>query len=72
MQWSDHNINFTLDGDLVGNIDAPEGGFWKLGGFDKTRGSLNIWESGNGMAPFDKEVSGRVQCTQEKHFGKYL
>lgn len=55
LQWTDHNMNFTLDGDLVGNIDAPEGGFWKLGSFDKNPGGTNIWENRNNMAPFDKE-----------------
>ncbi|KAJ9598215.1 hypothetical protein L9F63_011098 [Diploptera punctata] len=55
LKWTDHNIQFTLDGNLIGKIDAPEGGFWHLGEYDKDPGGTDIWKDGNSMAPFDND-----------------
>lgn len=35
-------------------VEPPEGGFWKLGGFDNSSYD-NPWIGGTKMAPFDKE-----------------
>nr|CAD7458821.1 unnamed protein product [Timema tahoe] len=54
MEWAEDSINFTVDGEKIGGITPPEGGFWKLGGFDESPGGTNIWKNGTRLAPFDK------------------
>ncbi|KAG8233977.1 hypothetical protein J437_LFUL014496, partial [Ladona fulva] len=55
MIWTDQKIEFYVDRTRLGGINAPEGGFWKLGGFDENPGGKNIWENGGPMAPFDRQ-----------------
>ncbi|KAK4010861.1 hypothetical protein OUZ56_019989 [Daphnia magna] len=52
MEWLPIGFNFYVDDDLIGHVSPPEGGFWKMGGFE----GQNIWNiTGNGtrIAPFD-------------------
>lgn len=56
LEWTNKSIGFYLDGEEVGTIAPPEGGFWKLGEFDKNPGGENVWKDGGLMAPFDQEV----------------
>ncbi|XP_071446297.1 beta-1,3-glucan-binding protein-like [Hetaerina americana] len=55
MSWTEKKMEFFVDKTYLGGIDAPEGGFWKLGGFDENPGGKNIWENGGPMAPFDRQ-----------------
>ncbi|XP_046390487.1 beta-1,3-glucan-binding protein-like [Ischnura elegans] len=55
MSWTEKKIEFFVDKTYLGGIDAPQGGFWKLGGFDENPGGKNIWENGGPMAPFDRQ-----------------
>ncbi|KAJ1526376.1 hypothetical protein ONE63_009522 [Megalurothrips usitatus] len=50
LDWSEKGFRFLVDGHLIGERPAPEGGFWKLGGF----AGEDIWK-GKAMAPFDQE-----------------
>lgn len=50
-------MRFFVDGNLVGEIRPPAGGFWELGNFASNPGGPNIWASGSNMAPFDQPVS---------------
>jgi len=52
MYWTSNGFKFYIDGQAIGNVTAPTGGFWQLVGFNGT----NIWASGSKMAPFDKPV----------------
>jgi hypothetical protein len=56
MTWTDNHLNFTVDNVQIGDVPAPENGFWDYGGFDNNPGGPNIWENGTLFAPFDKEV----------------
>lgn len=47
-------MRFFVDGNLVGEIRPPAGGFWELGNFASNPGGPNIWASGSNMAPFDQ------------------
>ncbi|KAF2887969.1 hypothetical protein ILUMI_18204 [Ignelater luminosus] len=49
--WTPDNISFKVDGQTIGSVTPPQGGFWQLG----NRGHGNIWGSGSKLAPFDKE-----------------
>lgn len=52
--WNETSIVFTVDDIETGGVTIPEGGsFWKLGEFEGN----NLWEDGDHMAPFDKEVT---------------
>jgi len=54
---ADH-LKFAVDGQEIGRVDPPEGGFWQLGEFESRTGNVdNPWVDGTKMAPFDKEVS---------------
>jgi hypothetical protein len=57
MTWTDNRIFFTVDNVQIGNIWAPQNGFWYYGGFQNNPGGTNSWQNGSWMAPFDKEVS---------------
>jgi len=46
-------VRFFIDGELIGQVSPPEGGFWQLGGFNSKN---DIWSSGTKMAPFDRQV----------------
>ena len=53
MNWNANGMTFYVDGQQIGQVNPPSGGFWQLGGFSGN----NIWASGSKMAPFDKPVS---------------
>ncbi|PSN29748.1 hypothetical protein C0J52_27821, partial [Blattella germanica] len=55
LNWVDNRITFTVDNQEIGTVWAPQNGFWYFGGFQNNPGGTNIWQSGNWMAPFDKE-----------------
>ena len=55
--WTDNHLIFTVDNEQIGDVWAPQNGFWYYGGFQDNPGGTNIWQSGNWMAPFDQEVS---------------
>jgi beta-glucanase (GH16 family) len=52
LEWLPTGINFYVDGEMIGSVTPPAGGFWELGGFQ----GQNIWQSGSVMAPFDRQV----------------
>jgi len=56
MTWTENHINFTVDNVQIGDLSAPQNGFWFYGGFQNNTGGPNIWENGSWMAPFDQEV----------------
>ena len=51
VEWLSSGMKFFIDNEMIGNMPAPSGGFWKKGGFN----GQNIW-SGSSMAPFDQKV----------------
>jgi len=53
MNWNANGMTFYVDGQQIGQVNPPSGGFWQLEGFSGN----NIWASGSKMAPFDKPVS---------------
>ena len=54
--WTDNHIIFTVDNEEIGDVKAPEDGFWYYGNFQNNPGGTNIWKNGTLMAPFDQEV----------------
>jgi len=56
MTWTSNHINFTVDNVQIGDVWAPQDGFWYYGDFQNNPGGTNIWQSGSWMAPFDQEV----------------
>jgi hypothetical protein len=53
-------LQFAVDGEEIGKITPPGGGFWEFGMFNSSIGTAdNPWIYGTKMAPFDKEVSRR-------------
>jgi hypothetical protein len=51
-------LQFAVDGEEIGKVTPPEGGFWEAGMFNSSTGTIdNPWIHGTKMAPFDKEVS---------------
>jgi hypothetical protein len=51
-------LQFAVDGEEIGKITPPEGGFWEFGKYSSSTGTVdNPWKYGTKMAPFDKEVS---------------
>ena len=57
-------MRFFVDGELIGEIKPPAGGFWEKGDFANNPGGPNIWASGSNMAPFDQPVSHWRQLIQ--------
>lgn len=56
MDWTKDGMHFYVDNTTILKFTVPEGGFWQLGGFEKSHpGSSNPWEGGHKMAPFDQE-----------------
>lgn len=55
-EWSPEGFKFFVDGKLVGKLQVPEGGLWKLAIDGGTRGD-HPWISGSPIAPFDQPVS---------------
>ena len=53
MYWTLNGFEFYVDGQQIGKVTPPNGGFWQLGAFSGN----NIWASGSKMAPFDQSVS---------------
>lgn len=54
LEWDENSIKFFLDGAEILNLTPDSGGFWKLGGLDKTNYE-NPWRYASKMAPFDQE-----------------
>ena len=52
LRWTSDGIMFLLDGQVVGLMNAPDGGFWRFGQLSGD----NIWALGSRMAPFDQKV----------------
>lgn len=56
MEWTPDAFTFRVDGQEVGNVVIPEGGFWELGEFStEWPGTANPWEGQAKNAPFDKD-----------------
>ena len=54
--WTADTMHFYVDNTTILKFTVPEGGFWKLGEFEKHQpGIANPWKSGGKMAPFDEE-----------------
>jgi len=47
-EWSHRGFKFLVDGKLVGQLQAPEGGLWKYAVGDATKQN-NPWISGSRM-----------------------
>ncbi|XP_076250161.1 beta-1,3-glucan-binding protein-like [Rhynchophorus ferrugineus] len=52
--WGPDNFTYSVDGEEVGSVSPPPGGFWEMGGFDNAT-TDNPWRGGSHMAPFDQE-----------------
>ncbi|XP_030761868.1 beta-1,3-glucan-binding protein-like [Sitophilus oryzae] len=52
--WTPSYITFNVDGEEIGSVTPPSGGFWELGGFDSAT-TDNPWKGASNMAPFDQE-----------------
>ena len=63
MIWTDNHLIFTVDNEEIGDVWAPQNGFWYFGGFQENPGGTNIWQNGSWMAPFDKEVGINLRYT---------
>ncbi len=57
MEWTPEAFTFSVDDEIVGTVDVPDGGFWELGQFDTEwgEGMENPWENYAKNAPFDKD-----------------
>lgn len=53
MVWTPNLIQFLVDGNIVGTVEAGEG-FWKRGNFQNSQ-FTNPWAGATKMAPFDQE-----------------
>lgn len=54
LDWTPDYIKFFIDGNEIGTVAPPAGGFWELGNLAST-GYSNPWEGDSKMAPFDQE-----------------
>lgn len=52
LEWLSTGITFKVDGQVIGSVSPPAGGFWEFSGLTGT----NPWAAGTKMAPFDKRV----------------
>lgn len=52
LSWTPDTIEFFVDGQSVGSVSPPAGGFWELG---QIQGYENPWRGASKMAPFDDE-----------------
>ncbi len=58
MSWTPDGVNLTVDGQLYGQFDTPNGGWWAGEQFSsKFPGAANPWVTGGNDAPFDKVLS---------------
>ena len=56
LDWTKDTMHFYVDNTTILKFTVPEGGFWKLGEFDKLiPGTANPWVGGERMAPFDQD-----------------
>ena len=57
VEWTPEKFIFALDGNSIGEVVVPEGGFWELGQFesDYGEGMVNPWKEYAKNAPFDKD-----------------
>jgi hypothetical protein len=55
MEWLQTGIYYYIDGEYLGGVSPPRGGFWQLGNLSGT----NIWANGSNplMTPFDHDVN---------------
>lgn len=53
--WNPQSIIFYVNHKMTMNITMQHSGFFEYGKFGKVNNLANLWESGNKMAPFDKE-----------------
>ncbi|KAJ9575890.1 hypothetical protein L9F63_007202, partial [Diploptera punctata] len=53
LEWAPGDLSFRVDGQIIGVISPPPGGFYNLPFFSKTRDVP--WARGSKLAPFDKE-----------------
>jgi len=54
LEWSEDSIRMTVNGEQTLKVKIKDGGFWKLGEFEKMKGVNNPWKAGTNMAPFDQ------------------
>lgn len=54
LEWTPDYIRFFIDGNIIGTVTPPAGGFWELGNLGSS-GYSNPWEGDSKMAPFDQE-----------------
>lgn len=52
LEWLPTGIAFKVDGQTVGSLSPPAGGFWELSGLT----GANPWTGGTRMAPFDQKI----------------
>ncbi|KAI9558646.1 hypothetical protein GHT06_015435 [Daphnia sinensis] len=51
LEWFPTGITFKMDGETVGSLSPPAGGFWELSGLT----GANPWSGCTRMAPFDQK-----------------
>ncbi len=74
VEWTPEYIKFEVDGEELGTVTVPEGGFYELGEFETDYpGTGNPWEGQANNAPFDKEfylimnvAVGGIGCVQDR------
>lgn len=54
LEWTPDYLRFFVDGDEIGTVTPPAGGFWELGNLSSTD-CRNPWEGSPKIAPFDQE-----------------
>jgi len=54
LEWTPTNLRFTVDGQPLGTVTPPAGGFWELGGFPANVENPWIGADNKLMAPFDQ------------------
>lgn len=52
--WTPENMTFSVDGEVFGSVEPPQGGFWEMGNFTNSNYD-NPWAGGTKIAPFDQE-----------------
>ena len=55
LEWLPTGITFKVDGEVIGSVSPPDGGFWEFSGLSGD----NPWASGTNMAPFDQRVQSK-------------
>lgn len=68
MDWTNTSMVFTVDGEEVGSVTPPAGGFWELGKLNENPGGESVWKGGERMAPFDQEFYIVMNVAVGGHF----